>query len=482
MKQTNSTFIPAPLSGRSIVNSVTEDEDELGYSYNHHNVWKELTCPKEDFVFPTFPPAHFSSFSSMGGNPQPIHQDSILPPFRSSTTQTAMMQLSREPALMDTQAYLTRYERMINEQETELSSTLSHMQPLFELLDYLATPTDLNARPLGSVKVKRMNLSKSFATRDLHRALRVLEEHDGYETVKTDKQFMMALRVLCEHETNTIEFTDESTSLGEILQCYRMCIIGMQTLELLPSGIVRDRAKDRTLRMLSMFRPSSLPLCIPSPSTTEFSTLHDFEKDTKPPRHRTPASKLFLSFIAGALAVLGFCMFAYPSGFQRIKIDHLTSTLVHEIDTKALMEMKQKMIQGKDLAHPLRSSRYSNCITLERSLSMPVLTRIENLRSNQTFFHSRRPLSSARDLSKEKLRETIVDERTTAPWKKGSLFNPEAVMKTLGSSTAGLYLLVPIVTATPSWLAMAGTFLVACIGGQAVREWVDNVKRKYVRP
>jgi hypothetical protein len=480
MKQTTSTLLSAPHLDRSIVNSVTEDEDEFGIHYNHQNVWKEHTRPKREGRLSPLSHAHFFSFSGMGGKPQHIHQNSLLPPFQGSAAPTTFLPSSRESALMDTQAYLTRYERMINEQESELSSTLSHLQPLFELLEHLTSSPQFDVCERGSFK--KVNLSKGFVIRDLQQALRIIEEHDVYETVKTDKQFMTALRVLCEPETKTVDLTVEIISLGEILQCYRMCIIGMQTLDLLPTGIFRDRAKVRTLRMLSLFRPSSLSVSIPSSRNSVFATLYGFNKETKTPRQRASASKLLMSFIAGALGVLAFCMFAATSGYHSDEVNPFKYELLQKVHTKVSQEMeeKQTMTQGKDVSHPLRSSRPPHPTLLERPFTMPVLKPIESLRTTETIFQTRRPFQSATYMSTKSLRETVVDERAT--WSvKESLFKPEAVLKAFCSAAAGFYLLIPIVTASPSWLVMGVTVLIASPGGQAVREWVGDIKRKLVR-
>jgi hypothetical protein len=127
------------------------------------------------------------------------------------------------------------------------------------------------------------SLTKEFRIVDLKQIVSTIQQQqqqqqetttkdDKYKLMKTDQQFMFVLKtIVCssfvyEEEDdvdtycgNTKLSQEESISWGEFLQFYRMCVVGMQTLEELPTGSsIRNRAKARTLRMLSLFGTPSM--------------------------------------------------------------------------------------------------------------------------------------------------------------------------------------------------------------------------------
>jgi hypothetical protein len=488
MKQTTSMILPDPLSTRSIVNSVTEDEDDQVHNLNS---WKEHVRPRGDFRLPPLLPAHIPSYppGNATGYSQPLSQSHILPPmFKDANNHTSSLPPLQEP-ILDTQSYLIQYERMMNEQEIELSSTLSHLQPLFELLERLASPRDEYRR--GKTAKTRMNLSKTFFTRNLSRALEILEEQDGYESVKADTQFMMTLRIFCDREsslsgsvrenvTKHRNHVDEMVSLGEILQCYRMCIVGMQTLELLPSGSsARNRTKERTLQMLSLFRPSpseslnSSPIHCESPHpTAKFSEKRSVQMAKQNEgRSFTLSFLFFLAFVAGALAVATVSHVVKPNASPTFGPQVPEQPVV--LETPPLKDAAQNRTSVQDVALPVFAPRPSSNISFEGSVTMPVLIPIERLK--------RKSISIARInafpvIPQEHLRKEVPFEKKNETAPENAFINHEAVTTFLGGTAAGLYLLAPIIAASPSWLTMGVTFLVTSLGGQTFREWVGKMK------
>jgi len=244
-------------SNRPLVNSVTNDED--------------------DWVVDSKKPVF--SKSSVGMTHGQQHTKNTAR--GSNKAKTAEPTLSAQPAVsssecFDRDSYLIRYEQMMMEQEMEQISTISHVQSLLGLLE--------NSLLEGQTRKDDNNLLKEVSLEDLKRIHDKIKFSRKFDFVKTDKQFMMVLEILCEEKVYSTAIEDRGKGVGnghanripkinerkniswaEIIQCYRICVVGMQTLETIGSeSTIRKRAKERTLAMLSLYQQSYFPNCSPS--------------------------------------------------------------------------------------------------------------------------------------------------------------------------------------------------------------------------
>jgi hypothetical protein len=240
-----------------LVNSVTNDEDDLPCDYRDT----------------------FSSTSVGASHCQQHHSNMI----RESNDEKMMDSPSSSSAeYFDRDSYLICYERMMMKQEMEQISTVSHVQSLLGLLEDLLLEGQLSNNNGGN-----NNLLKEVFPEDLKQAHDKIKHSNEYEIIKTDKQFMMVLGILCEekdyssaaegrteekqkrHGGNRISKRNNELrkiSWAEIIQCYRICVVGMQTLEIIGSeSTIRKRAKERTLAMLSLYLQSSFSNCSSPP-------------------------------------------------------------------------------------------------------------------------------------------------------------------------------------------------------------------------
>jgi len=158
-------------------------------------------------------------------------------------------------------AYLLRYETMVRQQEAEDMATLAHLRPCLERLNELLPPEtrqQSEAKKDGSPTTTSKDdpdivWTRQISYRGLRKALEVLELQGPTEFMTTDRQLMMILRLLTQSDREK-----SSLTWAELVQCYKTCIAGMTTLQHLPNADeTRQRARDRTLAMLSLFEPQS---------------------------------------------------------------------------------------------------------------------------------------------------------------------------------------------------------------------------------
>ena len=151
-------------------------------------------------------------------------------------------------------AYLLRYETMVRQQEAEDMATIGHARACIERI------IQLSGLKTEDRHIDLLHRLVSFA--DLERAwhnLEVSKDHSKPEYMTTDRQLMMVLRLL----TQDLSEQDKTAQItwAEFIQAYKVCINGMETLQHLPSSDfnpeVRNRARNRTLSMLSLFKASS---------------------------------------------------------------------------------------------------------------------------------------------------------------------------------------------------------------------------------
>jgi hypothetical protein len=219
----------------------------------------------------------------------------------------AMVQQEQQPATLSDEyrrqalAYLLNYETMVRQQEAEDMAVLAHMRPcvarLVELMG--ASPHAVPNRTDGwnhpSFLTQEISLSQ------LRNAVSQLEEttpdhHDMVavpEFMTTDRQLMMVLRLLSSAAAAPNE-QDVTLTWAEVIQCYKICIVGMVTLQHLPVFVesnangngttlphVRARARERTLAMLRLFlEPPNSAVTATSGSDTASTPLSS--KDSVP--------------------------------------------------------------------------------------------------------------------------------------------------------------------------------------------------------
>jgi hypothetical protein len=156
------------------------------------------------------------------------------------------------------EAYLFRYETMARQQEAEDMATVAHLNPcicrLMELLGMEVNADDFNETFLcAEVSFEQLRL-----------AFDILRQQQPLEPMTTDRQLMMILNMLTQKVDLKQPEQNASTPFvtwAEIVQCYKICVAGMVTLQHLQKYPThRARARDRTLAMLSLFEPPSTQL------------------------------------------------------------------------------------------------------------------------------------------------------------------------------------------------------------------------------
>lgn len=157
-----------------------------------------------------------------------------------------------------TKAYLFRYETMARQQQAEDMATVAHMNHcICRLMELLGMDVD----------VKEFNetfLCTEVSFEQLRLAFDILRQQEPREPMTTDRQLMMVLDMLTQKvdlkqpEQNA---SSPFVTWAEIVQCYKICVSGMVTLQHLEQHPnQRARARDRTLAMLSLFEPPSTQL------------------------------------------------------------------------------------------------------------------------------------------------------------------------------------------------------------------------------
>jgi len=183
---------------------------------------------------------------------------------KSSTTTSATLSSCRKEEAL---AYLMRYENMVRTQEAEDMTTVAHIRPCIERLLELAGYDPRQIKAWSNADNKNF-FGQEISFVDLKKALcRLQNTKDTPEFLLTDRQLMMVLSLLTS-KTKLVSKEEEEEeeylkiTWAEFLQCYKVCIAGMQTLEFIPktATAARNRARDRTLSLMSLFEPPSTKL------------------------------------------------------------------------------------------------------------------------------------------------------------------------------------------------------------------------------
>ena len=220
----------------------------------------------------------------------------------------------------DAIAYLLRYEAMIRCQDAEEMATLAHMQYCLQRLHQLGN---------GDAKITSSwpdMLQESVSYDCLKRALETLERDTNDKDslpdfLTTDRQLMLVLQTLTSQESDYDKDSAEHEQLTwcEVYVCYKLCVLGMLSLQHCGSkpSILRTRIRQRTLAQLSLFQAPATRLLTNSKTSTNIMSLeqlgHDFgqPKPHKAVPRRTVVWILFMAvacFLSSSLtaAVLVF--------------------------------------------------------------------------------------------------------------------------------------------------------------------------------
>jgi hypothetical protein len=220
-------------------------------------------------------------------------------------------------------AYLLRYETMVRQQEAEAMATEAHLRPCIERIQVLAGLdtskwSDDRKTELLLQRISFDELAKA------HAKLEDSKQHDPTpEHMTTDRQLMMVLHLL----TENLEDKDRAVTItwAEFVQAYKLCIIGMETLQNMPADCaakagMRDRARNRILSALSLFKAGPTTLFGgPSSSVGEnhetVETNHDaitsdasktsFQDDISKKRAKIRYFKFFCTFLMLVFAGVG---------------------------------------------------------------------------------------------------------------------------------------------------------------------------------
>jgi hypothetical protein len=505
-------------SGHSIVNSVTYDEDEdEGEWIGHRNSGRGAVVSIQHR-----PSNYRSAFSTQETAIKgPKQTDSIVEP------NPSLPMFKRERSAKNCfgeESFLNRYERMMIEQEKEQDCTISHLQFFFELLTELQLDgqNGLHRHQMAGGNNSDFLLTE-FSVEDLKQAQKKLNTSEKYDVAKSDKQLLMVLDILCKDEekyaeTQNLEEKRKKISGAEIVQCYRNCVVGMQTLEMIGShGTIRRRTKERTIALLSAY--SKYSFLNYSPSVKMSSGRHDSMKSTKTydrgfahssrvDRGSHQDTKLrrllrnpLMSFFAGVM--LAAILLFESSYIQGSTTEHYSRESAREIqgakcpvvvndyilsDFEVCEEIKGDYSQEKSVSHtmneardqvhtettetgnhePNRSTRKSPITTEEHTVPSMVKARINDNASIT-------PLSSSKAL--------VFDPKLNNEKKRLSSFETK-VANVFGGTATILYLLSSSTRSTATILAWSPTGLkvmIAVFAAQGFRNWLSNVWRNLKR-
>jgi hypothetical protein len=544
----------------SIVNSVTNDEDEDAYP------WSSV-ARKQSHGLPPHRSSTRPSRSHSAEGPR-VTKRSISPIPKS---------VGSSSALNVVETYLIGYERMVMEQDREKMVTCSHLQPILELLDTLSQEGNGSPRTCtgkvsnhrhprkymenhftheytenGPLVVNTSNvLSKEFSYENLKWALSIIEDEastSDYDVIKTDEQFMLVLRLLCEAPLNSIHAPLNSIlqlprntkiSWAEILQCYRLCIVGMQTLESLSTpSLIRTRAKERTLRILSMFQPASdhfvdssrqslllASKCQPETSTwpvdklshtNNFADSHDvFKRNRRSTRQGWNAS--VKSFTTAAMLVciavlgmwhiinpvetvgetVGSTPFISPTAEMRVpsvcqgfshdvislpRLERISKNMEKPAITQTAPERNQSQSLPRS-SHVRRISKVTSATTwsmpsVKSHSSIPSAVRPTHAGNSNLSVLDSTPLSARMGRFEDIVKET--DEDIHEGKQMQFLSSPElGAAAIVGGTTTVLFFLLPIIsggaaTVILNWIPSGLTVMFATMFGSDIREWVSR--------
>ena len=190
------------------------------------------------------------SQSVMKRNPIPLSfNESKVPSIVNSVTEDDddSSKSEERKEIYKVETYLRLYETMINREDEENRATLLHLLPILEILE-----KNLVADNSHDGQDDFMRWTREFQYSDFKNALKVIKEDTSYDFIATDRQWMMIMGMFEEEAAQG----DQFISICEILQCYKICVVAMQTLQKVPTqNRIRKRIRERSLLMMDLFRP-----------------------------------------------------------------------------------------------------------------------------------------------------------------------------------------------------------------------------------
>jgi hypothetical protein len=172
---------------------------------------------------------------------------------------------SSTTAMDAAESFLDSYEEMLQHQKEEVAATLRHLEPLLELLESKSSSSSCQkVRYSQGDETLATPFEREFTYQQLRQALSEVAQDPSLRFAASDLQWNMVLEILSQtlvvddDDDNDISAQNERISWAEIVMCYRICIIGMQTLDQTPQqNELRARVRQRSVQMIEAFRQSS---------------------------------------------------------------------------------------------------------------------------------------------------------------------------------------------------------------------------------
>ncbi|VEU37032.1 unnamed protein product [Pseudo-nitzschia multistriata] len=499
---------PRENSEHSIVHSVTND-DELNESRTDNDGEGLSILPR-----PCNYKTAFSTAAAKTNRYTDKKKDATIEELRTSppSSPTAIEQRASSRCSFDQESFLIRYERMMKGQEVEQTTTISYVQSLLDLLESIQ-PEEIQAGKNYEDAEQSNPLLREISLEQLKRMYTKLENLGEYDTIKIDKQFLMVLEIFCEEKEaastiDNIEKNEEKVSWAEIIQCYRSCVLGMQTLEIIgPHTMIRKRAKERILAMLSLYRKSSFEgndsLATASSMTPDVAsskiTWNDKSNISSKVNQRRYQGKTqgwllnFIAFVTGVMiATLSFqdrSSSAHRDAISENTNKHTEcpiagkesfSSVEQQFEDQFLENMTYAPLPDQSKTNETRTFKKRNQ-PLSASRTADAITSAQKPHDLAIFPSDFSELVTAFDpkfgiLSTDK--EGQSDKATKIP------LNDIKVASMIGGFATGLYVLTStggVVAGLLSWLPMGMTVMIATLTAHGIRDGISGIWKKFRR-
>jgi hypothetical protein len=393
-------------------------------------------------------------------------------------------------SMVDAESFLESYEEMLQHQKEEVSVTKRHLEPLLYMLE--AKRSFL--QPVPSKDIPQATFAREFTYQELRQALNEVSQDPALRFVASDIQWNMVLEVLS--QTYGDADMNERISWAEIVMCYRVCIIGMQTLEQAPQqDEIRARIRQRSVQMIEAFRPSS------THTAKHVSSVKS--TNTRVPGWMQLADPIFL---AGAL-ILGLLTLLPILGAMTSPLSTGTGYSFPRIPGWVVRGAEDLLIPG-----PIFSPHASDALKIPGPTLSPLPTDAQTIEQHPSVspvggykavpwsvqLSSREPSMPAkmkRRLAPRSLPAVSIsrDKKTAAPSK--DVASPPREKRTLktvlaavavAGGTAAAGLLAPMATAAVVSLGTAfstlfpigATVVISTLLAHAIRDWVASLSNK----
>mmetsp|Transcript_18285 Transcript_18285/g.41946 ORF Transcript_18285/g.41946 Transcript_18285/m.41946 type:complete len:342 (+) Transcript_18285:158-1183(+) len=325
----------------------------------------------------------------------------------------------------------------------------------------------------------------------------------------------MVLDVLCEQKEDfqTIdnkEVKQEKISWAEIVQCYRSCVLGMQTLEIIGHhGVIRKRAKERILATLSLYRNRSF---VDSKHSTAASfrasdvavskTLSDDHvvisnevcrakhHDKKP---SASMSHMLGSFVAG-LMIASIILCNHSSTTKVMAAEHevplrnLTQNIACPVVVSEPFSSEGGESEGDVRENAIDPSRdlvsfKDDVSSIKKSIPRLFIKNVVapsagTPKSNGIALLPSDFLMKARDFDRELKRSVVGNDEDRSTKTKDIRSNDLRVASIVGGAATACFVLSLTsarVTAALSWFPMGLTVLIATLAAHGIRDGISNV-------